>query len=147
MLWFFENINCFSAFNNTSSIHNHNCITHSSYNAQGVCNHNNCGSKTLCQILHQFKDLCRNCNIKSRSWLICNKDFRIARKPHSNHNPLTHSTRKLMWITVNTFCSCWNTCKSKHFNSFFSSCFFVQTLVKLNCFYHLSRDFQKWIQT
>ncbi len=65
-----------------------------------MADENHCHIASLLQLFNQLQNLRLNCHIQSSGGLIANQKPRLIDQRHRNHNPLTHTARKLMGVTI-----------------------------------------------
>ena len=88
-----------------------------------------------------------NGHIKGSCWLVTDKDIRTTSQGNGNNDTLTHPTRVLERIFVETFFSIRNTNLVHVVNGHFFSFFSRFSLVFDNDFNNLATDSLNWVKT
>ena len=113
MVAFFEYILYRTVFNYRPCIHNSYIITGFGHYSKVMGNKYHSCFKSFFKLIHKFKNLCLNCNIKCRCRFICKKKLRLTGKCHCYNNSVFHTAGKLMRIIIFSFLR--QTYQLKHF--------------------------------
>jgi hypothetical protein len=104
------------------------------------------GIELFRKLLDQFEYLCLDCHIQGRSRFVRNQDLGLATEGHADHDPLAHTTGKLVGIAVDTLFGCGNSNQLEHLDRLCQGFPPRHALVQSDCFDHLCRNSQEGIE-
>ena len=134
-------------FNDFASIHDSNLVRDTCYDAKVMGNENDRETILLFEWFQEVNDLSLNGHIKGSCWFVTDKDIRTTSQGNGNNDTLTHPTRVLERIFIETFFSIWNTNLVHVINCHFFSFLGCFPLVLNNNFNNLTSDSLNWVKT
>ena len=90
-------IHC-ALFHHLPIAHNDHFVSNLRHNAKVVGDEQNSGAVAALDIFDQVQNLRLSCYIKSRRWLVRDQKVGFERQCNRNHDTLSLTTRKLVWV-------------------------------------------------